>query len=239
MSISADLFALSQDDTGRSRMHPIELGCAIAAAELVDLAMLGRIVINADAVIVRNTDPVEEPMLDARLAWINDQSRLGPTTVVGAVAFELIGAYDSAWDDPETTFADRTTERGGREAVLEEIVQAVSTESEALADEVLLAFTDIARLSDHLVGGLKHRRLRKQMQAWAAECRRRWTTSPASQAAAADEELNALRSSVRNAVTTAARCAADPGRFKGPSALGAAWSPDPRGGLPIGIKTFD
>jgi len=244
VSISGDLYLLSLDPSGYGQLHPVELGCALLGAELVDLAVLGRI--SVEATRIRRLDEPDEtdelddddqfdnPMLRtlmSSLRYASGPKWPGPDEVLRALALNQADAYDSAWADWRAAGADSEQ----RDAVLERVVSTVTDGSGEMADEVLLALSHTARLTGHLVSKLRHRRLHKQLNDRAEQCSRFWTSPSKLGAVAGYGGLVELHSSVRCALTAATRIAADPVSLKGPSILGAAWGPDPRGGLPYGV----
>ena len=235
MSISGDLFLLSLDPSGHGRLHPVELGCALIGAELVDLAILGRIIVEAKATRIRQVDHVDRidnPMLRVRMNDLKDESHAnGPDYLLRAEASRLVDAYDSVWSESKLAGTDPDQ----RDAVLERVLRMVTDGSGDMADEVLLALTRTARLTDRLVSKLRHRRLHEQLNDRAEQCIRIWTTPSMPNATAGDGGTDELHSSVRRALTAAARFAADPASLKGTSTLGADWNPDPRGGIPVGL----
>jgi hypothetical protein len=63
------LLALSPDD-GKWLIGPLQLQCGLAAALLLELTQAGRIDLDGDAVVVRNSSPVGLPQEDAALVRI-------------------------------------------------------------------------------------------------------------------------------------------------------------------------
>jgi len=244
MSISGDLFLLSLDPSGYGRMHPVELGCALIGAELVDLAVLGRIAVEATRIRhldqVGSADQFDNPMLRARMKDLKDESDAigpgagpgpGPDDLLRAGASHLVDTYDGVWAESKAAGTDPEQ----RDTVLERIVRMVMAGSGEMADEVLLALTHTAKLTDHLVSKLRRHGLHKKLNARAEQCSRFWTSSSEVSAVVGYGGVAELHSSIRCALTAAARFAADPASLKGPSTLGAAWGRDPRGGLPYGV----
>jgi Golgi phosphoprotein 3 (GPP34) len=238
MSISGDLFLLSLDPSGYGRLHPVELGCALIGGELVDLAVLGRI--SVEGTRIRHLDRVgyadqfDNPMLRVRMDDLEDESDVngpGPDDLLRAEASLLVDTYDGVWAESEGA----GTEAELRDAVIERVVGMVADGSSEMADEVLLALAYTAKLTDHLVSKLRHHGLHKKLNDRAEQCSRFWTSSSKAGAVAGYGGLGELHSSIRCVLTAAARFAADPVSLKGPSTLGAAWAPDPRGGLPNGV----
>ena len=85
VAIGLDLTLVSIDAvSGQTRFGPA-LAYALAVGELVDLALLGRVALRADRLVVHQPEPVGEPLLDKALAWLATEQG-EPLTVAQWVA---------------------------------------------------------------------------------------------------------------------------------------------------------
>jgi hypothetical protein len=76
LTLAEDLFLLASDDaTGRPRIPAAYLDLGLGGALLRDLALHGRVALADDHVVVLDRTPVGDPLLDAALRKVADQTK--------------------------------------------------------------------------------------------------------------------------------------------------------------------
>jgi hypothetical protein len=187
MTLGADLLVLAIDETRGCVRFEEQLGFALAAAELVDLARTRRIEAAEQAIVVTEGLRTGDPVLDDALA------RLGPApkqyTVSGWIAMQSVGRVTAhleammrsgevegrltrlSLNAPSRVTRLRVSDQDRRRRLLEKLIDAVRYEA-PLEDKAFAALAKAAEIPARLLTGRNRHRVEKGLKAllpWFAD----------------------------------------------------------------------
>jgi hypothetical protein len=206
MTVGADLVVLAVDETRACVRLEHQLGFALAAAELVELARVGRIELAEGAITVIEALRTGDPLLDDTLArlgaapkqhtvggWVAMQAVNRVTAYLDAMirSGEIEGRLTSvSLNSPARPNGLRVADPGRRRQLAKKLVDAVLHEA-PLADEAFAALAKAADIPAHVLVGRTRHRVEKELKPLLAWFTDTWRYFPgvAEELALGDEDV--------------------------------------------------
>jgi Golgi phosphoprotein 3 (GPP34) len=187
MGIAADLMLLAIDDRHGKVRNVVVLGGALAAADLVELVLAERVVLDGLRLVMRNPEPTGDVRLDTVLRGLVDESV--PTTAgrwvadrakrqqVDRCARQLAGEGSLRGYESSTSLKPlrvHIADRDRASKAVKRLVDVAQGKQRPLADKAFAALADAVGLAPVHLSGRGNREARERMAAFS-EPRSTWT----------------------------------------------------------------